>query len=51
MFSENFTKLLVANGAFNDETTVEIIDLSDKNLTCEPLTNYHSDPYEPGNTI
>ena len=29
--------------------TAEIIDLSDENLNCEPLTDFPNDPYEAGN--
>ena len=50
MFSGNFTKLLVSSGLI-DEATVEIIDLSDENLVCKPLTNFPTDPYEPGKTF
>ena len=47
--SENFTKLLVAAGSSQDLMTVEIIDLSDENLLCEPLTDFPIDPYQAGN--
>ena len=47
--SENLTKLLVATGSSQDLMTVEIIDLSDDNLSCEPLTDFPIDPYHAGN--
>ena len=49
--SENFTKLLVAAGSSQDLMTVEIIDLSDENMICEPLTDFPIDPYQAGNAF
>ena len=49
--TDNFTKILVATGANDGDTSVEIIDLSDENLVCESLTNLPMDAYGAGKAL
>ena len=48
VISDTFTKILVATGASLGDTRVEIIDLSDENLICQPLTNFPRDVQRAG---
>ena len=41
----------MAAGSSQDLMTVEIIDLSDENMICEPLTDFPIDPYQAGNAF
>ena len=51
VISDTFTKILVATGASLGDTRVEIIDLSDENLICQPLTNFPRDVQRAGEVI
>ena len=50
-YTDNFTKILVATGANDGDTSVEIIDLSDENLACESLTDFPMDAYGAGKAL
>ena len=43
----NYTRILITGGRGGDEL-VEIIDLLDQNLVCEPLADFPADIYSAG---